>query len=162
MINKRMRAGLVAIGLGAALAATLTAAANAGETPDHRTGVPGTASCPHRVNVVEKDGKLLVDDGSGLRELKPGDRVRAVPAIPAEPGADLGAPGTTAKGTTESAPDAPDKGTTESGTAERVAPEKAVPESEATAEKGATEKGTGGHRARTTVAVTCAVPPQAD
>ncbi|MGI5160604.1 hypothetical protein [Microbispora sp. CA-102843] len=143
------------------LAATLTAAANAGETPDgraagSRTGVPATSSCPHTVKVVEKDGKLLADDGSGLRELKPGDRVRAVPAIPAKPGADLGAPGTAMKGTIESAPDAPEKGTTESGTTERVAPGKA------TREKGAAEKGMAGHRTRTTVAVACAVPPRAD
>ncbi|OPG06470.1 hypothetical protein [Microbispora sp. GKU 823] len=157
MISKRMRAGLVAIGLGAALAATLTAAANADGASGGRTGVPVTSSCSQTLKVVERDGKLLLDDGTGLRELKPGDRVRAVPAIPANPGADLGAPGTAAKGTTESAPDAPEKGTTESGTTERTAPE-----GRATAEKGTTEKGAAGHRTRTTVAVTCAVPPQAD
>ncbi|XVQ87832.1 hypothetical protein ACQP2K_10545 [Microbispora siamensis] len=150
-ISKRMRAGLVAIGLGAALAATLTAAANADGASGGRTGVPETSSCSRTLKVVERDGKLLLDDGTGLRELKPGDRVRAVPAIPAKPGADLGEPGTAMKGTIESAPDAPEKGTTESGIAERVVPRKAT-----------TEKGAAGHRARTTVVATCAVPPRAD
>ncbi|ETK35614.1 hypothetical protein MPTA5024_13230 [Microbispora sp. ATCC PTA-5024] len=98
--------------LGTALAGTLTASARADE------GTPGPA-CPRGVKVVERDGKLLVDDGTGLREIKEGERVRAVPAVPAGAGvasAENGRPG----GDEPSGADAtravpPEKGTSEDG-----------------------------------------------
>lgn len=147
MISKRVRVGLAALGLGAALAATLTAAAQAGEGT-----APVTRSCGHALKVVRKDGKVLVDDGTGLRELKPGDRsgaVFAVPAVPGESGRGRGVPGAPTgsdvsgeartgaeeKGTDESGPGDPEKGITEKGTTEKGI-------AEGTAGKETTGKGT--------------------
>lgn len=116
-ISKRMRAGLVVAGLGTALAVALTTAANAGEgsdgtaspVPGRGTGVPATF-CPHALKMVKRDATLLADDGTGLRELKPGDRARAVPVLP---GTDADATRIAPEGTAGSAPEA---GTSESGT----------------------------------------------
>ncbi|GAA0405751.1 hypothetical protein GCM10009530_67390 [Microbispora corallina] len=112
MISKRMRAVLSAAVLGTALAGTLTASARADE------GTPGPA-CPRAVKVVERDGKLLVDDGTGLREIKEGERVRAVPAVPAGKGvasAENGRPGDEGPSGADAAPVVPlEKGTSEDG-----------------------------------------------
>ncbi|MET8142584.1 hypothetical protein ABZU32_19940 [Sphaerisporangium sp. NPDC005288] len=83
MIDKRLRVVLSAGVLGVALAATLTAAANADNAPgDDPVGLHATRVCGHTMTLVRKDGKVYLDDGTGLKELKPGDAAPAVPALP--------------------------------------------------------------------------------
>ncbi|MFC7386418.1 hypothetical protein [Sphaerisporangium rhizosphaerae] len=86
MIDKRLRVVLSAGVLGVALAATLTAAANADNASgDEPVVLHATRVCGHTMTLVRKDGKVYLDDGTGLKELKPGDAAPAAPAVPALP-----------------------------------------------------------------------------
>ncbi|MFC4530743.1 hypothetical protein [Sphaerisporangium dianthi] len=84
MITKRLRVALSAGVLGVALAATLTASANADNASGDEPTAPPRVSrvCGHTMMVVHKDGKVYVDDGTGPKELKPGEAAPAFPALP--------------------------------------------------------------------------------
>ncbi|WP_248959909.1 hypothetical protein [Sphaerisporangium perillae] len=151
MISKRMGSAISAAVLGVALAATLTAAASADEAP--RSGgrpTSGVTTCESPARIVEKDGKLLLDDGKEVRELKADDRVRAVPAIPAVPPGSAvpegtGVPHTESVPSTEKAPPAEDAPEGEKGLSEDA--DQGV--------KGTTERGTPAEGAHGRVTAVC-------
>ncbi|WP_433215022.1 hypothetical protein [Microtetraspora malaysiensis] len=92
MLSKRIRLALSAGALGVALAATLGAAANAGEAP----GAPAEAACTSTITVTEKDGDFIaIVDGKEVegvrvekltptREATDADAAAVVRATPAD------------------------------------------------------------------------------
>ncbi|MET8161368.1 hypothetical protein ABZT47_33840 [Sphaerisporangium sp. NPDC005289] len=133
MIDKRLRVVLSAGVLGVALAATLTAAANADNASgDDPVVLHATRVCGHTMTLVRKDGKVYLDDGTGLKELKPGDAAPAAPAVPALPPT-----GQTPETATPPHGDAPETATPPDGDA----PEKGAPPDGDAPEKGAPPAG---------------------